>query len=121
LGSCLIACKAADLPFISHIPLDQKLIDKYHLEVYSEPIMLFGNVIDLNDDETLRKELEQTETHMDISKHVLLCLEFQIRLRWRKGQYFVQLRQYDEFMQQGYINTVDDVSPFRVRTNEAKI
>jgi hypothetical protein len=111
IRSSMLVMKRSDLPRFYFLDTDAEQVEQFHLQQISEPLKLYGTVIDFNEHPEVRQLfLEQSEELLDSS--VLLRLDLQMEVRWHRGMKIVQLGLYSEFYQQGTVDDIDNVQPF---------
>jgi hypothetical protein len=111
MRSSIIAIKKSDLPtFVFRSPEPHE-IERFGLIEASAPTQLFAAVVDLNEDPQL-KDLFPDETDETLDTSVILVLEFNVEVRWRKKAKLVRLSLYSDFYQEGSVNDISEVKPF---------
>lgn len=108
VGRSLYLLKKEDLPSLVPKEIDQELIDKYNLELLDDDLKIYANVIDLNQNEDLRKELEKNEK--DLSKSAFTYIGTNYEIRWKKKIEMCELKIFSEYAEKGIPNSVEDVT-----------
>lgn len=108
VGRSLYLLKNEDLPSLVPKEIDQEVINKYDLELLDDDLKIYANVIDLNQNEDLRNELEKNEK--DLTKSAFTYIGTNYEIRWKKKIKMCELKIFSEYAEKGIPNSIEDVS-----------
>ncbi|NLT50277.1 MAG: hypothetical protein GXX85_05095 [Ignavibacteria bacterium] len=101
----LFILKASDLP-----ALNVNVIDKYKLDKVSDDFGIYASVIDLNDEDEIRKEnVSDNATDDELRKYALLSIILQLEIKWKKGIEMIKIFEYSEYRDKGFPNELSDI------------
>jgi len=111
MRSSIIAIKKSDLPTFVFLAPAPHEIQRFSLEQASAATQLHAAVVDLNEEPQL-KALFPNESDENLNTSVILVLEFNVEVRWKRKAKLVRLSLYSEFYQEGSVNDISEVKPF---------
>lgn len=111
--------KQSDLPWFLHKKIDKKYEDLYELKLINEDYNLYASVSDLNNNVSLRKELEKQESYksMNLKKYVRQGISFITLLKWNKSINMIQIQVKNNWDNQLNANDLKDVKPVEKPTS----
>ena len=106
--------KKVNLPSLFDKDIEPDIITKYSLRKISDNFNFYASLIDLNKcSDEIRKENLHESNEEDLRKSVLLCIIYNIEIRWKKNIELIQIDEYSEFMQKGLPNKLDEIVPLK--------
>ncbi len=111
-GRCFFVLREADLPQISFLPPGDNWITKEELVLLDESVNLFGAVVDLHVNQTIREAIQPDVPNEDLHKSVMTTLAFSIEWKFKKNIRCVYFSIVTPQRPQGVPNELKDILPF---------
>lgn len=111
-GQIFFIIKKADLPQFTFKPTDNNQLIKYSLSEIVKEFKIYSSVIDLNINESLRKELEPIEPNSDLRKSVLVCISIKVEIKWKRNEKVVLFSNFSPHREGGLLNNLDEIKEF---------
>lgn len=108
MGVSMLVLRKADMPLIRHEKTNKDTISRYGLKSIDEEDRIYTNIIDLNQHQELKKELEN-DRNEDLGDYVLVCVELKIEMRYKLNAPCIQLKIFSSFEDRGSTNTPSEV------------
>jgi hypothetical protein len=102
----------ADLPVIEFHDVDNDKIEKYELELLLPAFKLYAGLADLNKNPSAIPESLQANANQDYLKQVLLSIDFDLEMNFKKQIACVQVRVSSLYGRPGIPNKPDEIHPF---------
>ena len=109
LNNSLIVVNNEDIPCLIHRTIEEEVVSKYKLSEIDSSHHIYTNIIDLNKDDVIRKEVAQKTSIQDLSQNVLVCVDLKTEVRCRARAKCIQLKVFSQFDDQGTTNRIDDI------------
>lgn len=111
LQSSFVILKKEDLPSIIYNGIDQGDMDKYRLSELDNQTHLSTNIINLNEDPVLLEEATHMFKEKDLTKNVIVCIGLNAEIRWKNSAKGYLISIFDQFINSGKANTLDEIKP----------
>ena len=112
VGDTFFILKKTDLPKIIFHPPDEEELGKYRLRPINRTYNIYGNVIDINLDPSLLKELSSTDSSRDLRKSVYVYIFLKTEIKWEKDISMVALSKQSQFKSQGILTELKEIKSF---------
>lgn len=109
LSQSLILISTNDLPSIVHKDINKQRKIKYELKEIDSQYHIYTSIINLDKNEQVRKECEESTHIEDIQKKVLACIDHNTEIRYRTSAKCIQLKIYNQFDDRETANNIEDV------------
>ena len=101
--------KKTDQPTIEFHEVEKDIREKYALERIEKNINLYSSILPLNENISLRNELEIRNKDKDLNKFVLLSLTMNLEIGWKKDAKCLMVKVYSKYRESGIPNKIDEV------------
>lgn len=109
VNKSLFIMKNEDLPCVLHNEIDEKIIEKYGLKQICDKYHIYTNVINLNENTNIQKEVKEKTNIQKLEKSVLVCVDVNTEVRCRMNAKCIQLKVFSQFDNIGNPNNPNDV------------
>lgn len=109
ISQSLWIIKKSDIPCVIFNKLsNSSYVEKYQLEEIDNMCHIFASIVDVNTNYNIKKELEDAKI-LDVSKKVIVSVNFNAEIRCRKAAKAIQLKIYSQFGDKEQANSAEDV------------
>ncbi|MGL1885493.1 MAG: hypothetical protein OCD76_03170 [Reichenbachiella sp.] len=112
LKQSLFLIRKSNLPSCEFLEIEKDLVKKLELTKLSDvDFNIYGGVANLNENETLRKELvkEQQMTEDELKRSVYISVAYNAKVQWQKGVDCIQIELYYDYYNNGNPNSLDEI------------
>lgn len=118
VGDSIFIINKKELPRLIFRNPSADEIQNYSLEPIIDQCHVYAGITDLNLNEQLRRNIEETEQAQHLRKSVVASIFIKLETQWKTGIECVQLEQASSYRERGLINKIEDIQPFRNRSQE---
>jgi hypothetical protein len=111
IRSSLVVVRKSDLPRFSYAEVSAATIQENRLDLINPEYQIFASVIDLNQNPEFKQTFANNPDHV-LDRSVILKLNMQMEVRWKRDFKMVELKLYSSFYQEGIQNELAEIGNF---------
>ena len=111
VGGTFFILKKSDLPSLIHNEPSNKRKTEYKKEEQILP-HIYASIIDLHLHEYVRLKLEEESRFNDLHDKVLVLIEMNTEIRWKRNSKIIAFRSASAYEDRGIPNKIEEVKPF---------